>query len=59
MSVHIDHAHHHPKVYRRLGYWQARCPRCGLLCLSDRDPSFREWGVAYLVALYHAKEAHS
>ena len=58
MTVHIDHAHHHPKVYKRLGYWQARCPRCGLIPIgrtSYFDPS---WRAAMIAALKHS-EAHS
>lgn len=59
MTVHIDHAHHHPRVYKRLGYWQAKCPRCGLLHLGLAGPSFTFWLSALVAALTHATEAHS
>lgn len=59
MTVHIDRAHHHPRVYKRLGYWQARCPRCGLLAERPAGPSFVLWRAAFIVALHHAKETFS
>ena len=59
MSVHIDRAHHHPRVYKRLGYWQARCPRCGLLSSADDWWFSPRWRPVYVAALKHATEAHS
>ena len=57
MSVHLDRAHHHPRVYKRLGYWQTNCPRCGLLPFGYIfvTPS---WRAAMIAALKHS-EVHS
>ena len=59
MSVPIDRAHHHPRVYKRLGYWQARCPRCGLLRIGFGSPFSEFWEAPLITALRHATEVHS
>jgi hypothetical protein len=64
VTVHIDRAHHHPRVYKRLGYWMACCPNCGLLRSSSilplRAALFSlSWRHAYMTALYHAEKAHA
>jgi hypothetical protein len=58
VTVHIDRAHHHPRVYKRLGFWTARCDRCGLLGTPDVWWVTWSWHNAYLLALKHS-EAHS
>jgi hypothetical protein len=61
VTVHIDRAHHHPRVYKRLGFWQAKCPRCGLLRLGSggAGPFFIFWEMAYGAGFHHATEVHS
>jgi hypothetical protein len=62
VTVHIDRAHHHPRVYKRLGYWQAKCPRCGLLWVDaplTRLGMFPTWHSAFIAALCHATKEHS
>jgi hypothetical protein len=57
MTVHIDRAHHHPRVYKRDDSWHTRCPRCG----GDlyQGPGDRStWRFALIVALKHS-EVHS
>lgn len=54
MTVHLDRAHHHPHVYKRLGYWQARCPRCGLLRIHT-TPFDKLWRCALVAALKHSE----
>lgn len=63
MSLHLDRAHHHPRVYKRGDYWMACCPNCGLLRtpsgLPMRSALFsRSWRFAFATALKHS-EAHS
>jgi hypothetical protein len=53
--IRIDRAHHHPHVFKSSGLWQVWCPRCGPFQWS----AARTWRNAMVVALHHAKEAHS
>ena len=59
MTVHIDRAHHHPRVYKRLGFWHAKCPRCGLLYVPGLATTTNTWRLALLAALGHAAGVHS
>ena len=55
MTVHIDRAHHHPRVFKRGGYWFAHCDRCGLLHVPGLPPSMYTWRLALIAALCDAE----
>jgi hypothetical protein len=62
MTVHIDRAHHHPRVYKWDGSWRANCPRCGPLLLNIGGGLallHDTWRPTFVAALCHATEAHS
>lgn len=54
MTVHTDHTHHHPHVYKELGFWQAWCPRCGPLQIHNTTFD-KLWRCALVAALVHSK----
>ena len=54
MTVHIDRAHHHPRVYKQGDYWLAHCDRCGVLTIPGLPTVTRSWRLALIAALCDA-----
>lgn len=56
MSVSVDRAHHHPRVYKNRAYWCVRCPRCGVIRVANGTVLARNWRTALVAALLHHSE---
>lgn len=54
MCVHLDRAHHHPRVFKRGDFWEANCVRCGSLTIPGLPTVTRSWRLAIVAALCHA-----